>query len=449
MKKMLVLFVLFLSVVYGIDTLRVYPDSVLGKVDLILGGFGGGGEYYGDPRDTNYWHISQFYERDRIGEGLWDLPDVDTTTEEKNGRRWWKLPEEGLWGDSSSPLGKPYSKAIAHMKEEGMRILHFPGATGRQGGYLDTASSEYYDDFEYYDWQTLIGPTGGKYYWDSTGDSLAMEPRDTIYLSDTALVLPPRMQEYGFRQFITVCESVGAIALVPYTRFQDTTLYPYNEDGVYYKDFIANDFRHFCEYMWGDPDMSPWAEIRKKEGHPEPYTEIKYIEISHDIWSHWTGGGGSYWEPEKDPLSGISDSLWDDSTAYPPARKEAYYLQQAFRVIIGVFRQCQEDDSVFTSPAIDSVKLGVHLQKLGKYYNPESDTALDSLRKDFASQIYAIVAESLYADSTVYFLEGGEAVEHTMGSSDSSNFDFLVLYNLLFLLMDLLVFYLIFLHLKM
>jgi len=425
MRRMLVLFGVLCGLLYGMDTLRVYPEDVLGKIDLMLGGFGGGGEYYGDPRDTNYWHISQFYERDRIGEGLWDLPD--TTTEEKNYRRWWELPEEGLWGDSTSPLGKPHSKAISHMREEGMRILHFPGATGRQGGCFDTASSKYYDDFEYYDWQALIGPTGGEYYWNSTDNKLDTISRD-VNLTDTALTLPPRMQEYGFRQFITVCESVGAIALVPYTRFQDTTLYPYNEDDVYYKDFIANDFRHFCEYMWGDPDMSPWAEIRKKEGHPEPYTEIKYIEVSHDIYSHWTGWG-NYWVPARDTLSGIDSLHWNNDSLYPPARKEAYYLQQAFRVIIGVFRQCQEDDSVFTSPAIDSVKLGVHLQKLGKYYNPESDTALDSLRKDFASQIYAIVAESLYADSTVYFLEGGEAVEHTMGSSDSSNFDFLVLYN--------------------
>jgi len=83
---------------------------------------------------------------------------------------------------------------------------------------------------------------------------------------------------------------------------------------------------------------------------------------------------------------------------------------------------------VFTSDAIDSVKIGVHLQKIGKYYDVTDSLEDYFFQRDFSSQIVAIVAESLYVDSTVYFLDGDTVVDTTV-SSDSSNFDYLVLYN--------------------
>ncbi|RKZ32129.1 hypothetical protein DRQ33_06440 [bacterium] len=408
MKRTIFVLVVIPLIIYAMDTLYIFPHRPSGNIpDIPIGTGCGGLEYFGDPRDS-LWKIHGYYERNRIGEGVWNIPD--TTTEDTLGKTWWELPDSGIWGIDNS-LGVPYDKAINHIKDEGMSILHFPAASGRWGGYQ--GKTKWY----WYEWQSLIGPTGGRYIWDSDSAKLDTTSREIILGGDT-LILPPRMQEMGFRQFITICDSVGAIALVPYTRLQDTTLYPYNEDSVYYKNFIARDFRHFCEYLWGNPDSSVWANIRKEEGHPEPYSEIKYLEITHDIWSHWKA-----WNPDSaDPMFPDTTTIWNDLTK---ERKCVYYLGRDYRVIIGVFRQCQQDNSIFTTDAIDNVKLGVHLQRIGKYYSI-ADSAY--FVGDFPSQIMAMVGESLYVDSTVYFIQADTVID-TVISSDLSNFDHLVLYN--------------------
>ena len=216
MRRLIFALLIIPLISYGMDTLKVFPNRVSGNIyKFPTGTFGGGEEYYGDPRDTtDFWGISALYERNRISEGIWNIPD--TSTEDTLGKIWWELPDPGLWGQDTS-LGIPYDKAVNHMKTEGIKILHFPGASGRNGGYKGKT------DWEYYDWQALIGPTGGKYEWNYS--VLDTVPR-TVGLGDTTLILPPRMQEYGFRQFITICDSVGAIALVPYfSRF--CKIYPY------------------------------------------------------------------------------------------------------------------------------------------------------------------------------------------------------------------------------
>lgn len=45
---------------------------------------------------------------------------------------------------------------------------------------------------------------------------------------------------------------------------------------------------HWLEYM-NSTQPTYWAEMRKKNGHPEPYG-VKYIALGNEVWGPWQVG---------------------------------------------------------------------------------------------------------------------------------------------------------------
>lgn len=45
---------------------------------------------------------------------------------------------------------------------------------------------------------------------------------------------------------------------------------------------------HWLEYM-NSTQPTYWAEMRKKNGHPEPYN-VKYIALGNEVWGPWQVG---------------------------------------------------------------------------------------------------------------------------------------------------------------
>jgi len=130
----------------------------------------------------------------------------------------------GVWDPL---LKKPNSELLQLAKKIKVSVLRFPGGCGAH----------------HYDWKKAIGP---------------IEKRP--------------MYKFGIDEFMKLCRSIGVKSIIVLSYFTGT----------------CQDLADLVEYLNAPLGTNPnggiaWAEVRAKNGHPEPYG-VEWFEFGNEVW---------------------------------------------------------------------------------------------------------------------------------------------------------------------